>query len=281
MKRKIVYLVIALFLIVVAIVFSTSRDGLVKSGWPKKPTPTPIPVEEKLNSLSLAGEIKAEREVNLKFKTSGKLVWVGVKKGDRIKKWQAVASLDKKQLEKTFKKEMNDYMNERWDFEQTQDDYQETKERYLITDEIKRILEKAQFDLNNSILDAEIADLAVKYSTLVSPIGGLVTRVDQPIAGVNITPATAVFTVSDPDSLYFEAEADEEDVVQISEGMEGTIVLDAYPEENIKTKILSIDFAPISGETSTVYAAKFSLPENKNLRFRIGMAGEIELPLND
>jgi len=281
MKRKLVYLVGSLFLVVVVIVFLAGREEIVKPGLLKKPTPTPVPIEEESESLSLPGEIKAEREVDLKFQTSGRLAWVGVKKGDRVKKWQAVASLDKRQLEKTFKKEMNDYLKERWDFEQTQDDYQETRERHLVTDEIKRVLEKAQFDLNNAVLDAEIADLAVKYATLVSPIEGIVTRVDQPIAGVNITPATAVFTISDPDSLYFEAEVDEEDVVKISEGMEGSILLDAYPEEKIAAKIISIDFSPIAGETSTVYAVRFSLPENENLRFRIGMGGEAELSLND
>lgn len=245
------------------------------------PSPTPIasPDEAEPEPLNISGEIRAEKSVNLKFQTSGKLAWVDVKEGDYVKKWQAIASLDKKELEKKFQKEMNDYLNERWDFEQTQNDYQTIKENRLVTDEIKRILEKAQFDLNNIVLDAEIADLAVKYATIFSPIDGIVTKIDEPIAGVNITPATAVFTIIDPKSVYFEAKADEEEVTKLQVGTKGIILLDAYPDQKLDSRITFISFSPMSGETSTTYAVRLSLPENTNLRFRLGMGGEVEIKI--
>ena len=73
--------------------------------------------------VSASGTVRSENEVKVQFQTSGKLAWMGVKEGDSVKKWQALASLDKDELKKKFQKEMNDYLNERWDFEQTQDDY--------------------------------------------------------------------------------------------------------------------------------------------------------------
>lgn len=233
--------------------------------------------EKESEPLVLPGKIKAEKKVDLKFQTSGKLVWVGVKIGDRVKKGQAIAALDKRELEKQLKKELNDYLNERWDFEQTQDDYQEIKDRHLLTDAIKKILEKAQFDLNNAVLDVEIAQLALEYATITSPIDGIVTKIDQPVAGVNITPATAVFTIADPNSLYFEAEADEEEVVQIKEGMRGKIVLDAYPDQEIDSQITLIEFAPISEKGTPTYAVHCRLPKDLNLDLRLEMNGEIEL----
>ncbi|MBU2592005.1 MAG: efflux RND transporter periplasmic adaptor subunit [Patescibacteria group bacterium] len=233
--------------------------------------------EEEEEPLLFPGTVTAEKQVALKFKTSGKLAWVGVKEEDFVKKGQTIASLDKTELEKTFKKEINDYLSERWDFEQTQDDYRETKDRYLVTNTIKRILEKAQFDLENSVLDLEIAKLAVEYAAITTPIDGIVTQIDEPVPGVNITPATAVFTISDPDSIYFKAEADEEEVASIKEGQKGKIVLDAYPDQEFASTIISIGFAPMSSKTSTAYAVKMSLPENTDLRFRLGMNGEVEM----
>jgi multidrug resistance efflux pump len=109
-------------------------------------------------STSASGEIRAEKDTTLTFQTLGLLSWIGFKKGDSVKKGQAVAALDKRDLEKRFKKEMNDYLTTRWDFEQTQDDYKETKDNFLVTDEIKRILDQNQFTLDNSVLDVEIAD---------------------------------------------------------------------------------------------------------------------------
>jgi len=234
--------------------------------------------EEENEPLIFAGRIQSEEKVDLKFQASGKLAWVGVKKGDQVKKWQAIASLDKTDLEKSFKKKMNAYLKERWDFEQTQDDYQDEKDNFLVTDEIKRILDKAQWDLEDSVIDTEISQLAIKYATLVSPIEGIVTSIDQPVAGINITPATAVFTVVNPETLYFEVEVDEEEISQVREGMKGKIILDAYLNQEFESEIVSIDFAPMSEKTNTVYAVKATLPENKDLRFRLEMGGEIELP---
>jgi len=266
-------------IIVLSFVFLAGILGWIQF-WPQEQKPlikSAQSEEEETEPLVLPGKITAEKSVDLKFATSGKLVWVGVKVGDRVKRGQAIASLDRRELEKRLKKEMNDYLSERWDFEQTQDNYREVKEQHLLTDTIKRILDKAQFDLNNAVLDVEIAQLAVEYATITSPIDGIVTRVDQPVAGVQITPATAVFTIVDPNSLYFEAEADEEEVVQIKEGMKGKIVLDAYSNQEIDSQITLIEFAPISEKGAPTYAVHCQLPEELDLDLRLGMNGEIEL----
>lgn len=44
--------------------------------------------------ISTSGKLAAESSASLKFQTGGKLAWVGVKKGDRVSKWQAIAILD-------------------------------------------------------------------------------------------------------------------------------------------------------------------------------------------
>lgn len=227
-------------------------------------------------SISASGEIKADEDVTLKFQTSGYLNWVGVKKGDRVKKWQAIASLDKRELEKDFKKEMNDFMNERWDFEQTQDDYKATKEKRLVTDSIKRILEKAQFDLENSVLDAEISDLAVKFATIFSPIDGVVVAVDAPWPGVNITPATASFRIVNPKTTYFETQVDETDVSKIEVGDKVKITLDTYPGQIFESTIekIAFDYSTTSGG-GTAYNAKIPLAAGIEKEvFRLGMNGD-------
>jgi len=227
--------------------------------------------------ISSAGEIKAERDIYLKFQSSGLLSWVGVKKGDSVKKGQAIASLDKRQLEQALKKEANDYLSKRWDFEQTQDDYKETKERKLVTDAIRRILDKAQYDLENSVIDYELADLAVKLATIYSPFEGIVVELDEPYAGVNITPATARFRIVDPSNLYFEARIDEADISKVKIGDKVNIYLDAYPNEVFEGTISKIDFE--STKTSgggTAYNAWISFAKLLPT-FRLGMNGEAEI----
>jgi len=232
--------------------------------------------------VAASGVIKSENQVDLKFKGSGLLSWVGVKEGDYVKKWQAIASLDKRSLEKNLKLEMLDFMSERWDFEQTQDDYKETKERYLVTDEIKRILEKAQFDLDSVIIDYELADLAVKLATITSPIEGIVTSIDTPIAGINVTPATAVFTIADPNNMKCVANIDEVDIGKIRLGQKVNIILDAYPENIIKGKIDRISFSSVrTTGGGTAYPVDIILSQDENLKFKIGMNGDVEIVIND
>jgi len=225
-----------------------------------------------------SGVIRSENQVDLKFQTSGLLSWVGVKEGDYVKKWQAIASLDKRALQKSLEQEMLDYMSERWDFEQTQEDYKETKERYLVTDEIKRILEKAQFDLDSVVLDYEIADLTVKLATLTSPIEGIVTSIDTPVAGVNITPATAVFTIADPNQMKCVTNIDEVDIGKIRLGQKAEITLDAYPEEIIEGKINKVSFSSVrTTGGGTAYPVEISLSQDENFKFKVGMNGDVEI----
>ena len=236
-------------------------------------------------TISASGKIATDEEVTLKFQTSGYLSWVGVKKGDKVKKWQSIASLDKEELQKNLKKELIDYMNERWDFEQDQDDYHtggQPPEKVALNDEIKRILQKVQFDLDHSILDVEIKNLALKYANLWTPIDGIVTEVDTPNAGVNVTPATAEFVISNPDKMVFSAKVDEADVGQISLGMKAKILLDAYPDETFESTVSQIDFTSTTTSSGgTAYEIKFLLPENLNQRFRIGMNGDADIIISE
>lgn len=226
---------------------------------------------------TISGKIDADERVVLQFQTSGLLSWVGVKKGDQVKKYQGIAALDKRSVKKTLEKYLNTYLKTRWDFEQTHENYKNT----VITDTVKRILEKSQFDLNSSVLDVEIQDLTVQFSNLWTPIEGIVVRADSPYAGVNITPTQAQFEIINPKTVYFSASADQTEVTQLKEGMDGQLVLDSYPDKELKGKIENISFTPKAGEGSTVYEVKFR-PEkgNDDYRYRIGMAGDVTFVTN-
>src|SRR3989344_7921956 len=130
--------------------------------------------------LSLTGEVDASEKVSLHFQTGGRLSWVGVKEGDSVKKYQGIALLDKRQLQKSLQKFLNTYSKERRDFEQSTTDNDELAIALSsdIRDRAKRTLENAQFDLDNSVIDVELQAIAKEYSFLYTPIDGIVTRVD-------------------------------------------------------------------------------------------------------
>jgi len=230
-------------------------------------------------TISASGTVTAEEKVDLKFQTSGLLSWVGVKEGDKVRQWQAIAQLDKRELQKTLDKYLRDYSSQRNDFEETyRVTYQGHTPSDALTDTVKRILEKNQWDLEKAVLDVELKDIALKLATLVTPIEGIVTHIDAPIAGINITPATAVFTIAKPEPMIFEAQIDEIDIGKVKAGQKVMITLDAYPDESFEGVIDQIFFDSIATKGGgTAFKVKVNLPENTNLRFKNGMNGDMEI----
>lgn len=230
------------------------------------------------SELTLAGSISASEIANLRFQNSGKLVWVGVKEGDRVKKYQAIASLDKEQLRKSLQTQFNNYRTNLSQFWDTQDKYKDM----IISDTIQRILDRTQYSLDNTVINYEIADMAIKEATLVSPINGIVTTIEQPLTGTNITPATATFTIINPDSIYFKSEIDQEDVPKIKVGQKATLIIDSFPDQSFDSEITHISFIPVPGQSSTVYEIRFKLPiDNQDLKYRLGMDGEARITLEE
>lgn len=233
-------------------------------------------------TLEVSGQINADQKAILKFQTAGKLTWIGVKAGDKVKKWQAIASLDKSILKKKLANELSDYMHQRWDFDQIREDNQVTTDNYddySFTNTIERLIEQEQFLLNKAITDVEIQDLTNKLATLISPLDGIVTDIDTPVAGVNVTVTDAIDIV-DPQTLYFEVEIDETDIGQIQVGQKTDIILEAYPDETIESEIIWIDFAASTSDSgSTVFLAKLKLPQDDSLKLRLGLTGDATIVL--
>jgi macrolide-specific efflux system membrane fusion protein len=227
-------------------------------------------------TLTLSGKIDAEEKASLRFATSGRLAWVGVKTGDTVKKYQVLASLDQRDLKKNLEKKLNTYLSTRWDFEQTKDDETETSDIGLtqkVRDAAKRILDKSQFGLTNSVLDVELQTLTLEYASLWTPIDGIVTNIDTPFAGVNITPASAEFAVVNPQTLYLSTLPDQTEVSTLTSSMSAEIKFDSYPDMIVPGTITFIAFAPKTGESSTVYEVKLSFPQNGK-QYRIGMTAD-------
>lgn len=233
------------------------------------------------DTLSLSGSIDADEQANLRFQSSGRLSWVGVKEGDYVQKYQGIAALDQREVQNNLKQYLNDYMTARWSYDQAVDDNKD-QHAYGISqqlrDEAGRLIEKAQFNLNNSVLDVELKQLAIEYSYLSTPIEGIVVKATTATAGVNVTPTSAEFTIINPKTLFFSATADQTDVVKLKDGMQGEIVLDPYPDDKITGEIKSIAFTPKAGETGTVYEIKMPLDSTK-ANYRLGMTGDVNFDL--
>lgn len=235
--------------------------------------------------LSLAGEISADEHIVLRFQTSGRLAWVGVKEGDTVKKYQTIASLDQREVKKKLQKSLLTYAQTRNSFDQVGSDNQRIGDQPTndldLGDKMKRLLENSQYGLDSSVLDVELTSLSIEYSNLFTPIEGVVTRADSKYAGVNITPSQAEFEIINPKTLYFSFTADQTEITKLSEGMKGSINLDSFPEQTQNGELYYVSYTPKTGETGTVYEGRVRISEDAATRYRFGMTGDVSFTLNE
>lgn len=265
-------LIAAIIIVVVGFVYFKTRPQPVEVRF------TPVTRETIRQTLIVSGSIEAKETVQLHFLTSGKVAGINVQEGDLVSKGQTLVSLDVADLKKNLQKDLNDYMTARTNFDQQNADAQNT----LWTDTIKRLVNKQQYSLDNSVLDVELSDIALKNSYLVAPIAGIVTAIPVTTTGVQIT-ATQNFEIVNPATLLFSAEVDEVDIGSIQKGMPATISLDAY--NNGATLSGTLEYiafkSQISTRTSgaTIYKIEIPLPGVDVNRYRLGMNGTVDIEL--
>jgi multidrug efflux pump subunit AcrA (membrane-fusion protein) len=138
-------------------------------------------------------------------------------------------------------------------------------------------------DLNSAVLDVELQDLALKLSTITTPIAGVVTTVTDPFPGVNIFATQTKFEVVNPATIFFAVAADQSEVVSLKEGQEVKIVLDSFPDETLIGKIKSIAYAPETNEVGTLYKieVEFTNLDLNNRMIRLGMTGDANFVLSE
>ncbi len=245
---------------------------------PPKPIPTQKVVKADLvQSISITGTVDAEKSADLSFLVGGKLAWLGVKKGDYVEAYQTIAVLDQRSVQKTLEKTLLDYSLQRSTFDETLEDNQNRTPEQALNNDMKRILERNQWNLEKAVNSVELQDLVKQQSVLTSPISGIVTRADVSVAGLNISGST-IFTVTDPSTLRFTMEVDEADIAKIKEGQKVEVNLDPYPDKKIGLSIDSIDFVTHSTSTGgNAYDVNAIFSENSDYQYRVGMNGNAEI----
>lgn len=230
------------------------------------------------DTISASARIEGQSIANLSFLTSGKLAWVGVHDGDIVKKGQAIASLDKNELELQLRKLLNNFEREFTDFDDS--NYKIRDE--VLSDEVRRIKSRAQIDLNQTVLDVEIQNSTMKLATIVSPLNGIVIEANPSIAGINVNPSTAKYTIVDPKSIYLRADVNEIDITKVYIGQKVLVKLDAFPDEEIESVVKSVGFqSTLTSTGGTAFVVKINIPDNSKLKYKLGMKGDVEFVLSE
>jgi RND family efflux transporter MFP subunit len=205
--------------------------------------------------LTASGYIVARSKAEISPKSVGRIAWLNLEEGQKVKKGELVARLESQELEAQ-------------------------KRQYVAArDQVLAQLENARLDRNRakSLLDQKIGsqqafdaadaqvrtltaqaasaeqqikytDELIKNAEIYSPIDGVVT-VKKAFLGETVAPqgfggagsAGATFAVIvDLSSLEMEADINEQNVAKLSIGQPAEVALDAYPDKPYKARLRQI-----------------------------------------
>lgn len=273
-KKWFKILAVIIILVVVAVVIFSGKN--------KKQTEKAVvakgPISEE---LVLTGAVSADKHVILYFPTSGKISWVGVAEGQSVKRGQALASLDKTVLNSAYMQALNTYRNYQASAENVLDTVKDHS-----TDEsfAQKATRTAAESARDSAYDAvKAAEYNLNNSTLYAPFAGIVTALSFPNPGVNVSFTDPQVEILDPESIYFEVEADQNEVTILKEKMPVSIVLDSFRDKIVTGTVSFVSLSPKMGETSTIYKVKIDLDKNSlgDLKPRIGMSGDARFIISE
>ena len=128
--------------------------------------------------------VNNKRKVKLRFFQSGAVSWVGVKKGDEVKKGQILAKLDDKLKKIDLEIDLANYRRARAEFEVVARKLPNT-----VNEEEKGIKEIAQAKLDVSVKKVERQKYELEKLDLISPVKGKIVDDSSLVAGMNITPS--------------------------------------------------------------------------------------------
>ncbi len=217
--------------------------------------------------LNATGRVSAQRKAAISTKATGRLEWLGVQEGSRVKAGEVIARLEALDVGASKDSAMANARVARANLEQGEAELRDAESSLKRAQELydkKFIAEaaldtaKARYDkarasissLNASIgvADANVrsAGVSVEQTLIRAPFDGVVLTKNANVGDI-ITPFSsavdskgAVVSMADMDTLEVEADVSEASIGKIKVGMPTEIQLDAFPEVRLLGEVSRI-----------------------------------------
>jgi RND family efflux transporter MFP subunit len=205
--------------------------------------------------LTASGYIVARSKAEISPKTVGRIAWLNLEEGQKVKKGELVARLESQELEA----QKRQYVAARDQVVAQLDNARLDRERAkaLLDDKIgsQQAFDAADAQVRSLAAQVASAEQLVKYTDeliknaeIYSPIDGVVT-VKKAFLGETVAPqgfggagsAGATFAIIvDLSSLEMEADINEQNVAKLTIGQPAEVALDAYPDKPYKARLRQI-----------------------------------------
>lgn len=153
----------------------------------------------------------------------------------------------------------------------------------------KHAIEAAELNLrvlehNLEAADASIdqAKEALSYTTIASPIDGIITRINAEVGEMVMTgtmnnPGTVIMEVGDLSQMLVVAQVDEADVGKLEVGQKATVHIDAYPNREFDGEVYTIALSHDWSRQGTKYFRTEILLQPTEMRLHSGLTAHVDI----
>lgn len=254
----------------------------------KQEVSSPIPVkigkpllEERDETVSVSGTVVSpDAPSNLSFLVSGKVIQVGPREGDYVRKGQVLASIDPidYRLALTAAKAQSDLAGVA--YRRAEDEHRRMKmlfdSKSLAPNDYqkyKSAYESAEQQYLQAAASEKRFEKHLSDATLSSPVDGFISRRSvEP--GQMAGPEQSAFEIIKLDPIEVNVGVPETDVHLVRIGQKATITLPALPGESFEGTVRLIN---VSADSATrTFMTRISVPNPKH-KLRIGMVAEVRI----
>ncbi|MFZ1720101.1 MAG: efflux RND transporter periplasmic adaptor subunit [Candidatus Moraniibacteriota bacterium] len=238
-----------------------------KYALPYYPT-VPALKKDMTQTVFAVGDVVSSGEMDLSFKTDGRIILMGVKVGDRVVTGQKIAEIDTGTLKQQIQQATASIAFQ----SRTLEDMQLYKNKKIFSKE-QREAQKANVD--NARFALSVLEEELKNTVLYAVKDGIITK-KYFDTGESVSANQVVVSLSGEKDLEVRARVPEAAINKVVVGQEAVATFDALPEERIKLRVLEIEPNATILQGNHYYLVKLALP-NQDSRIRNGMSPDIHI----
>lgn len=253
-KNFITYAVIVSVIIIIAL--------LLKFGWNYLFSPS---VEVKLTMaamqssaqsdaiLTASGYVVAQRKAAVASKGTGRLVYLGVVEGDRVKKDEVFARLEDNDIRAQLEQAKANLKLNEANLKEAENNFKRQKELFASASTTQMEVDAAETAYLRTVASIDLAkaqvsaaEVAMENTLIRAPFDGTVLTKNADVGEIvaplaaGINSRAAVVTIADMNSLQVEADVSESYIQKIKPDQACQITLDAYPSHPYQAYVAKI-----------------------------------------
>lgn len=284
-SKKYVWIAVSISLMILVVLLSVRNRGVSV----ETTTVTQVYPTQSFTLLNASGYLVAQRKAAVASKITGRLEWLGVEEGSRVKTGQVLARLENLDLVANMDQSRSSLHTAKSNLDQAKAERDDASKSFERQNELIKqgVVARADFDmaetrLRRAVAAVEGAQAALRsaaaalrgaevnysYSQIKAPFDGVVLTKNADVGDI-ITPLgaaanakAAVVTMADMSSLEVEADVAESSLGLVKAGQPCEITLDALPGSRLRGVVHTI--VPTADRTKASVLVKVRLLDKDN-----------------